>query len=440
MQQNSSFFLFVVACIVLLSTIGTATSTHTPYTRQGVVVMLGHIVENEARIWVQTKTPARTSISYKPVAGQLGAVTDDHFTTSEHGNAYTFTLPFLTSNTEYEYNVNVEGVIRAQGTFVTPPTLETLDTMPNISFVMGSCAYLLDARLGEEGGEHHTQIFNSMAAEEPSVVLWMGDNVYLRSPDLTSYSGFINRYTHMRNHDSIQELLQCAPNIAVWDDHDFGANNSVGSAPYGDMSLQAFQNFWANPESNFGRQHGCITASYRYMDVEVFLLDNRMFRQLPSAYGDSAAVFGKAQIDWLKENILASFASVKIIVSGGQILNTFAEFENHSRYKQEHEFLMSTLRELADNDVLIVSGDRHFSEVTRLIGHQGDTLVDCTVSPLTSSAWATPTDVNPDRVEGSLVTERNYAVLSISGPYQHRSVEIHYKNVTGESVYSLKLQ
>lgn len=437
MNSVASRFITTVCFLYLCLASARYTSyAQSVYAQQDVVVMLGAIVENEARIWVQTKESARVSIAYKPTGALIGAATDDHFTSPEHGNTFTFTLPHLIPDTEYEYRVNVEGVVHHSGVFLTPPALEVLDSVPDVSIVLGSCAYLFDRHLGEEDSEPQAQIFNSMAQTNPDIVLWMGDNVYLRSPDLSSYSGFVNRYTHTRNHDSVQQLLQCAPNIAIWDDHDFGANNAVGSAPYADIALQAFQTFWANPESSFGREHGSIATTYRYMDVELFLLDNRTFRQLPAAYGDSAQVFGREQIDWLKENILASFASVKIVVAGGQLLNAYNKFENHSRYPEEHKYLLQTLEQLSKQGVIIVSGDRHFSEITKHMFANGSHLYDCTVSPLTSGAWAEPTDVNPDRVEGSQVTQRNFAVLTITGNYKQRTIRIEYFDVKGKSVFS----
>jgi alkaline phosphatase D len=58
------------------------------------------------------------------------------------------------------------------------------------------------------------------------------------------------RYLKARQVPSIQKLLSTCPQYAVWDDHDFGPNDSHSSFQYKKESLAAFKEMWGN--SNYG--------------------------------------------------------------------------------------------------------------------------------------------------------------------------------------------
>ena len=56
----------------------------------------------------------------------------------------------------------------------------------------------------------------------------VGDNVYLREVDFQSYEVPAQVYPCPRNTE-MENLLKACPNYAIWDDHDFGPNDSDGS-------------------------------------------------------------------------------------------------------------------------------------------------------------------------------------------------------------------
>ena len=57
-------------------------------------------------------------------------------------------------------------------------------------------------------------------------MLWLGDNIYTREVDFYSLSGYQKRYTHTRNIKEMQPLLSNTHHYAIWDDHDYGPNNT----------------------------------------------------------------------------------------------------------------------------------------------------------------------------------------------------------------------
>src|SRR3546814_12661144 len=74
--------------------------------------------------------------------------------------------------------------------------------------------------------------------------LWLGDNIYADSdqPD-----ALVDLYARGRTVERLEPLLRSVPQLATWDDHDFGYNDSDGRSAYKAQSLPVFRSFWANP-------------------------------------------------------------------------------------------------------------------------------------------------------------------------------------------------
>ncbi len=85
-----------------------------------------------------------------------------------------------------------------------------------------------------------------MAATDAQLMLWLGDNTYLREADYTSNSGIYYRYNHTRAIPDLQQLLATKHNYAIWDDHDFGPNDGNSSYELKNTTLQAFKDYWGN--------------------------------------------------------------------------------------------------------------------------------------------------------------------------------------------------
>jgi len=58
------------------------------------------------------------------------------------------------------------------------------------------------------------------------------------------------------------------------------------------------------------------------------------------------------------------------------------------------------------------------------------------VSPLTSGSYDHEHEPNTNREPGTMVGERNYGVLKITGPRKERSLEVTVKNAKGEALWS----
>lgn len=100
-------------------------------------------------------------------------------------------------------------------------------------------------------------------------MVWLGDNAYLRDADWDSRSGVYHRYSHSRAVKELQPLIANTPQYAIWDDHDYGPNDSDRSYYGKEWTRAAFQDFWANPVYGAGDTEG-ITGAFSHSDADFF--------------------------------------------------------------------------------------------------------------------------------------------------------------------------
>ncbi len=371
------------------------------------------------RIWVQTTGAAEVKIRYwKQNHPKRYWETPTYLTQRKHLYAAILLLDSLEPGTRYAYQVVVGGHLEPDTplTFQTPPHWQYRTKVPDFCFAVGSCAFINDSaddRKGPPYGSHY-EIFDQIANKRPTFMLWLGDNVYFRPPDWSSYYGMLYRYTQVRCHPALQRLWQSTMHLALWDDHDYGPNNSNGAFVHKSESLEAFRHFWPNPVPPIPDLPGNI-GYYQWGDVLIVWLDNRWYRK------EQRQCFGEKQIQWLIDVLRHSKATFKIIATGGQILNPLPIFETYANYPEERAYFLEQLKHI--EGVFILSGDRHFTELNCLRRPDSYPLYELTVSPLTSKAYH-PTEKNPYRVPGTLVSTQNFALLCFYGPLQNRKMKI----------------
>ena len=146
--------------------------------------------------------------------------------------------------------------------------------------MFGSCAYVNDPAFDRPGtpyGSDH-EIFDAMAAKKPALMLWVGDNTYTREVDFHSPSGIRYRYRHDRALPPLQPFLASTHHYATWDDHDYGPNDSDGTFPLKDVSLERLQAVLAGRAYGLRETPG-VFQRFQWNDVELFLVDDRYYRK-----------------------------------------------------------------------------------------------------------------------------------------------------------------
>ncbi len=403
--------------------------------------MNGHSAMLEATIWVQTKCAQEVMIRY----WEEGDTTTSKYTTpvlTQKENGYTAKLlaDKVAPGKTYAYELYIDDAkvrIDHPLRFRTQPLWQWREDPPDFSFIAGSCAYVNEPeydRPGEAYGGNY-EIFTAIAREEAEFMVWLGDNTYLREVDWDSRTGIYHRYTHTRSLPEMQPLLGKMHHYAIWDDHDYGPNDSDRSYWGKELTREAFVDFWANPGVGVGGSEG-ITGFFQWNDCDFFLLDNRWYR---GPIDSIEACFGDLQIQWLIDALRYSKAPYKFICTGGQILSDAAIFENYARFAEEKARLMAMLDRYDISGVVFLTGDRHHSEITKMVTDDGDLFYDITSSALTSKTYNHDNEQNTFRVPGSMIGERNYAVISLAGPYGQRICSVVFKDVTGKPILEYTL-
>jgi alkaline phosphatase D len=433
------------------------TSTKAPaQDAQLIGPMVGALTMRAARVWAQvqasTLNNARAWIEYMPVAGasggsQLRQVSDvKQLSKDDHGTA-AWVLSGLEPGTSYQYQVHwrvgkTAGVSKSL-TFRTETLWQYRKDPPAIRILASSCAYtneVSDDRPGRPYGQSN-EIFRSMAQRQPDINLWMGDNVYFREPDFDDAAAMAKRYDRWRALPEMQPLLQTGSHLAIWDDHDFGPNDSNSAYTFKDVSLALFQRYWANPSYGVPGAPGVFTRQ-NSSDVEFIFLDSRWYRDSDKLIDEDRQMLGEAQLRWLKNTLLASTATWKFVVNGSQMLNLNNRFEGWHKFPRESQQFLDWLEKQSIPGVMLLSGDRHFSTLLKLERPNTYPLYELTCSPTTAGPYTNPaadlTD-NARIVPGSTVTKNNFCELEITGERGKRSLNMSIRGVDGGLLWSQRI-
>jgi alkaline phosphatase D len=211
-------------------------------------------------------------------------------------------------------------------------------------------------------------ILDRVVAFDLDLFIWLGDNVYIDTND--DLDRFSQRYDALGRNPRFQALRETCPNLAIWDDHDYGNDNVGITYPLKEHSKQVFGRFWQVPE---GEAYWDRPGIYRALEygpedrrVQVILLDGRWFlNQQDQAAPD--AYLGAAQWAWL-EQVLQRPAQVRLICSGVQVVKVNDQgpkWEMWGHYPAERQRLFDLIEQTRAQGVVFLSGDMHFAEIHR---------------------------------------------------------------------------
>ena len=409
--------------------------------------MVGYSEMLEVPVWVQTKKAASVTMKYWNAENSDNIYMSNIFKTKKD-DAFTALLiaDSVTPGNKYFYDIYIDDeeiVLPYEKSFQTQSIWKWRTDPPNFSFVMGSGTYINEDRYDRPGKRYGDgyQIFNSMLELNPDFMLWLGDNVYLREPDWNSKTGIYHRYTHSRSTPEMQAFLASTHNYAILDDHDFGPNDSDRGFWNKNETLKAFELFWANPSYGVGDINGAIT-SFQWGDADFFLLDNRTYRSPDKRKTGEKTQLGEDQLQWLFDNLSSSQGTFKFVVMGGQFLSTSPTYESYTNYgfDKERKRIINYIYEENIKNVVFLTGDVHFSELAVLRKKGMPTIWDITSSPLNSGVNTKAKEKNNTlRIDESVIIERNFAELKLSGIIEERIIDITYFDGDGNKIWNYSI-
>jgi alkaline phosphatase D len=333
-----------------------------------------------------------------------------------------------------------EGGVRAQ------VVVEEPKDAPPITIAIGSCYFLGDsdgALKRDHGFSDGYEIFDAIADKQPDVMLWLGDNVYLRRQEYHDVAAMAQRYRSQRAFAPVQRLLTATTHLAIWDDHDYGPNNADASFTLKGETLRLFRLYWANPSYGLPDTPGIFGVASAG-DVDFVLLDDRYHRAHPRLPEEpTKSMWGTAQFAWLKATLLNLRGVLKVVANGSQFWNAASRYEGLYQYVTEQNAFAQFLLDQRISGLLFVSGDRHFGELLRVERPGAYPLHEFTSSPLTSQPWERPEARerdNPQVVPGTLVGKRQFGMIRITGPANNRAIALETYDQKGTLIWRHELR
>lgn len=199
--------------------------------------------------------------------------------------------------------------------------------------------------------------WKTMLKLEPQLFIFGGDNIY--GDKSYTFPGVDWDYWLQNGRPSYHEFKKKVPIIGIWDDHDYGINNGGADYPHKVSSQQSFLDFMLAEADDPRRSHEGIYTSYTFgpkgREVKIILLDVRYFRT-------AKTILGKAQWEWLDEQLTNSSAKFHLIVSGtGVFYPEYKHGEEWLDFPGEIDKLVDLLIKRKPSGVLLLSGDKHHS-------------------------------------------------------------------------------
>lgn len=280
--------------------------------------------------------------------------------------------------------------------------------------------------------------WSQILVKDPAVFVMMGDGVYPEheGETLPVLEAIEAAYRQAAKRTELADFRKRVPVIAIWDDNDYGGSDIGASFAHKHRSRELFLDFWATPEEQrirnreagiyglweFGsdaRRVQVIVPDLRYCRSEwaqneaeyLETLRSSGFGPYVARGGAEVSMLGETQWRWLAA-CLRRPARVRLLVSSIQCLPEGRGWESWSNFPAEKARLLKLVRDTRAEGLVILSGDSHYGEVSRLDGSElAYPLWEITSSGLTE-VWPTP-GPNPYRI-GDAYAETNFGLIHVN--------------------------
>ncbi len=209
------------------------------------------------------------------------------------GRIVSFALDDLTPATAYHYALDLAGEVdnTHAGTFRTFP-----NGPADVIIAFASCA--------ETGSS--APVFDRIRAADPDLFIHMGD-LHYEDIAVNDVHRFLAAFDAVLASPAQSALYRSVPLAYVWDDHDFGPDNSTGDSPARPAAWQAYRE--AVPHYPLAGAETPIYQAFTVGRVRVLLTDTRSERD-PAA----GTMLGANQKAWLKQQLLAGRDGAALVV------------------------------------------------------------------------------------------------------------------------------
>jgi len=315
--------------------------------------MVGEVQPDSARLWLRMSGDYFDSVvEYTDDPNAQHWRQSDTFRASlENELVVKPELTDLAPDQDIYYRLRVNGDQDRYLRNLPPFRLRTAPSGPaRFRVAFGSCARVQDDPV--------QPIWGGIAKWQPDLFLWLGDNIY---GDSLNAEVLAAEYRRQRFVESFQPLGRSTPQLATWDDHDFGLDNYDRTNPIKDQAQRLFEHYWANPPSGSDDGEG-VYFKYAYGSVDFFFLDCRYWRsENTEPDGPNKTMLGAGQLAWLRSELDQSRAPFKLLVNGSNwALGEGTSNDSWAGFIHERNALFNFIREKDIRGVVLLAGNTHF--------------------------------------------------------------------------------
>jgi len=258
-----------------------------------------------------------------------------------------------------------------------------------------------------------------IGSHEPGTWLWLGDNIYA---DRMGIENFPQEYAKQKYAPPYADFVAGLDHLyGIYDDHDYGINDGGKEFEGRETAKAHLLRFLDVPEDAAVRTHAGSYQSYTVgqgaKSVKIILLDTRYFRDAFAKatveghrYGKNLTgdILGEEQWAWLESELTDSPAAAHVIASTIQVLAQEHAYEKWENFPAARKRLLALLKTRKPNLPLLLSGDRHIAEISR-VQEAEYPVYEITASGLTHS-YEGADEPNRHRISG-LIDRKNYGLL-----------------------------
>ncbi len=285
-------------------------------------------------------------------------------------------------------------------------------------------------------------LWSDILNETPKMWIWLGDNIY---GDTNNMAEMRDKYNKQIGQEAYRHLKQQVQVVGTWDDHDYGINDGGKGFLQKEASQQLMLDFLDEPGNSLRRSQKGIFTSYDKkwgkMKVKIILLDTRYHRDTiyknEDGYipNETGTILGENQWLWLEKSLNKSKADINILASSIQVIPTEHRFEKWENFPNERKRLFKLISKSKAKGVIMLSGDRHIAEVSKIEVEGMDyPLYEITSSGLTHT-WKTSYPEKNKHREGDLIISKNYGVLKITKNKKKVSLDVMIKGQHNKTLY-----
>jgi len=337
--------------------------------------MVGDVSSRAASIWMYSPAGAAVRVTASPRDGDRKLTARlrryDMADLQVRGQAWAATFSDLEPSTAYDFDVALDGQVAPEhrGSFTSAPKQ---GEPTRFRVALTSCM-------------KHFQPQTSwplLLADQPDLHLTLGDTVYVDTTDPVFQWRHHLRYRRL---PEFAAVMRSMPNYAVWDDHDYGPNNSDGTAPGKQRSLASWKRLWINP--GFGtRDTPGAFFQFARGDVDFFVCDVR-YHRTPNKAPDNEhkTMLGEGQFQWLIDGLRQSQARFKVVAFGCTLER--GEHDGWKIYTHARHQFFDAIRTNRIDGVVCFTGSPHnsFAEVHPESDRVGYPLVEVISSGIANS-------------------------------------------------------